>query len=193
MIFAEPCRVGHSITTPALRRAGEARLSLPESALAAFGQPSLENVARLLTRLPELGGGFLDFRPIARISPPRSPVAWAASASRTGPANIGDELDEQLGCGPIPLATLSHEQAEVEGRLVALDDVLGGVTGVDVERGGKSSLRPQAPSQAESPAIKGRHARQRIELERLLGLKPVRDRAAQSAQNVGVRPPEHAA
>ena len=36
IVFGPSCRVGHSITIPALRRAGEARLSLPESAFAAF-------------------------------------------------------------------------------------------------------------------------------------------------------------
>ena len=41
IIFGPSWRVGQSITIPALRRAGDARLSLPESAFAAFGQDAI--------------------------------------------------------------------------------------------------------------------------------------------------------
>ena len=149
-----------------------------------------QNIARLLTRFPKLGGGFLDFR-LFGVFPCLGRLGVGSFRLPHRTANIMDKLDQQLGCGSTPLATLSHEQTKLEGGLFTLDDVLGGVTDVDVERGGESSLRPQGGLASREPAVKTRHSRQRLELERLLDPKPVRDRAAQSAQNVGVKPPEH--
>jgi hypothetical protein len=43
--------------------------------------------------------------------------------------------------------------SQLEGGLFTLDDILGGVTDADLERGGESPLRPQ-PSRSGDPAVK---------------------------------------
>ena len=65
MIFSSPCRVGQSIRMPALRSAGEARLSLPVSALGALGHPSPRmTTRRIVDEVVELDG-----RAVARLLP----------------------------------------------------------------------------------------------------------------------------
>src|SRR6516225_2377796 len=73
-----------------------------------------EGVARLFARLPEIGSGLLDFRPVG-IFPRlvRLGVGGLRLPHRT--ANVGNELGEQLGCDPVPLAALDHEQPAWEG------------------------------------------------------------------------------
>src|ERR1700730_1164249 len=72
-------------------------------------RPALaEGVAHPFARPPEIGSGLLDFRPIG-IFPCFSRLGIRGLRLAHRAANVGDELDEQLGRDPTPLAALDHE------------------------------------------------------------------------------------